>query len=407
MPTFVYKPVKDSYSKIPDPRYPAVWQHTFYIRAADMPTGVPHECNPRDQNPDVGIYRKVTDSFRNTEDLSFHLKNKGITILAKEVTTVDSMLMVDIPEKLGNVDGQNTYRIVTENAAANPNQFVKCMILENIAAALITPVAGGLNTAVQVTQSSIANHAGLMSEVHDSLKDQPYYDWIKFKDNQQNVSAETKDLYQMMWACNPLIFQDTNSAHPSWVCSRAATLQNAFFCMPTGSKEYRAAMVKMAPLLPDLIEMYMYISEIGTRTFPRRRPRLTQDDSAHGRPRALCTENLYESKRSPGKFCDPTELSMAPRLLMRPIYNQIVLSGARSMIAVVNDNLTWSLSPTERFAVLDAAVPKIFSSLVRDLRAAHGDHTVMHAQPGVWDCAYNVTHNEVLTKRLGLESAAE
>ena len=59
--------------------------HILVSRAIDVPSGISKAPNPREQRIDKGIYKKVKESLETSTDLSFHLKNKGITILAHQV----------------------------------------------------------------------------------------------------------------------------------------------------------------------------------------------------------------------------------------------------------------------------------------------------------------------------------
>src|SRR4030042_2146432 len=59
--------------------------HILVSRAIDIPEGISKAPNPRVQRTDRGIYKEVRKSLDNTDDLSFHLKNKGVTVLAHHV----------------------------------------------------------------------------------------------------------------------------------------------------------------------------------------------------------------------------------------------------------------------------------------------------------------------------------
>src|ERR1700680_2711246 len=113
-----------------------------------MPTGLPKGANPREQNIDRGIYRDVMDSLlnENCTPNTFHLKNKGITILAEEVTKADNeeeLSVCFVSSEQGIVDGAHTYEIILRgkseitdlNAAgeADPiNQYVKVEVLTGL-----------------------------------------------------------------------------------------------------------------------------------------------------------------------------------------------------------------------------------------------------------------------------------
>jgi len=53
----------------------------------DLPADLPRDPNPRAQNIDRGIWREIKKHLLNEEGTAntFHLKNKGITIIAERV----------------------------------------------------------------------------------------------------------------------------------------------------------------------------------------------------------------------------------------------------------------------------------------------------------------------------------
>src|SRR4030042_743243 len=88
--------------------------HILVSRAIDVPSGIPKDPNPREQRIDYGIYRKVRESLEDADDLSFHLKNKGITILAHKVdySPDKRVATVYLSEGDGIADGAHTYEII-------------------------------------------------------------------------------------------------------------------------------------------------------------------------------------------------------------------------------------------------------------------------------------------------------
>src|SRR5439155_26542887 len=113
--TFTFKAL--AARRIPDPIFPGSSRHIFLCACQDMPKDLPKGANPREQNIDRGIYRDVMSTLLN-EDCTpntFHLKNKGITILAEHVVKTDDEegLKVEIAsDEQGIVDGAHTYEII-------------------------------------------------------------------------------------------------------------------------------------------------------------------------------------------------------------------------------------------------------------------------------------------------------
>ena len=160
--------------RVPDPNFQkdGMERYVFLMRCKDMPLGVGNDPNARTTNTSRKVYKGIRDSLLNddgSKEGTFHLKNKGITIIAESVEQVNSPtnksgnkhFVVKIGNLHGIVDGGHTYQIITDNKKDAPDdQYVKVEILTKIPEDWITDIAGGLNTAVQVQQMSLFNRDG-------------------------------------------------------------------------------------------------------------------------------------------------------------------------------------------------------------------------------------------------------
>ena len=77
--------------RFPDPTIENVNRHILFCRVEDLPQGLPLTPNPREQNVDRGIWRDIKEHLLNEEGThnTFHLKNKGITLIATSVDKLD------------------------------------------------------------------------------------------------------------------------------------------------------------------------------------------------------------------------------------------------------------------------------------------------------------------------------
>lgn len=102
-------------------------------------------------------------------DNSFHLENKGITMLANQVSKVDGsddqLEVFFEPDVHGIVDGGHTYDLITsaaddirelQDGGSSLDPFVKFEILTGYQPDIHAEVAGGLTTAIQVQETSLA-----------------------------------------------------------------------------------------------------------------------------------------------------------------------------------------------------------------------------------------------------------
>ena len=132
-------------------------KHYFTVRAKDIPSGISSDPNAREPlGMNRQVYRDVRDSLfaRTSQPGSFDLMNKGITILATAVRRIDDEIYeVDVAPGQGIVDGGHTYQIIL-NAQDDPNlpdeQHVEVQVRTGIGGELVTDIARGLNTSIQV-----------------------------------------------------------------------------------------------------------------------------------------------------------------------------------------------------------------------------------------------------------------
>jgi len=164
--------------------------HVLVSRAIDVPASISKAPNPRAQNTDRAIYKEVRESLDNAADLSFHLKNKGVTILAHHVAYSEDKKTVDLylGEGDGIVDGAHTYQIILEaqNAETCPErQYVKFEVLTGIPQEMGPEITGGLNTAVQVDDASLLNLKKEFDWVKEILKDTNFGGRISYMQNEE------------------------------------------------------------------------------------------------------------------------------------------------------------------------------------------------------------------------------
>ena len=165
--------------RISDPNFSDINKHIFLMNVKDLPSSLPNGANARDSHTNKMVYRKIRDSLLNKDCVknTFHLKNKGITIIAESViksSNGSGLYDVVIDEKKGIVDGGHTYQLITENRENIPDdaddaesQYVQVEIRTGVPDDWISDIAGGLNTGIQVTDMSLTN----LSSDFETLKE--------------------------------------------------------------------------------------------------------------------------------------------------------------------------------------------------------------------------------------------
>lgn len=228
--------------------------HILVSRAIDIPSGISKAPNPREQRIDKGIYKKVKESLEDTSDMSFHLKNKGITILAHQVEYSDDKktATVYLSENDGIVDGGHTYEIIlaTQSEGMCPEgQYVKFEIITGVPKEMSADITGGLNTAVQVDNASLLNLEGKFDWVKKALEKTRYGDKISYKQNQEG-EYDIREILGLLTLFNVKKFIPPQ--HPKEAYVSKAKCLDLYQDDPDSFK-------MLTPLLKDILFLHDYV----------------------------------------------------------------------------------------------------------------------------------------------------
>jgi len=272
MSTFTFKAL--TARRVPDPVIPGSSRHIFLCAAQDMPEGLPKGANPREQNIDRGIYRDVMRSLLN-EDCTpntFHLKNKGITILAEEVIKSDDeeALKVRIASsEQGIVDGAHTYEIIMSgksqiadlNASGESdpiNQYVKVEVLTGLDSSLVTEIAGGLNTAVQVQRMSLADLGNEFDWIKEELKKANFLQYVAFKQNEVK-EFDARDIIRLLDLFNITEFPNDGTAYPIRAYTTKEGVLKHYLAKDGSAENYK----RLRPILNEILVLHDTVSAYG------------------------------------------------------------------------------------------------------------------------------------------------
>lgn len=154
----------------------------------DLPNNIPMGTNPRMQNDNTKVARKIQSSLTNHTERSFYLLNRGMLLSAKSVSynneeNVVSVLFEDL-NLHGNVDGGHTYTIIKENRdVLEPGeQYVKVEVLTGIED-IFEQLAAARNTSVQVPDASIAELEKRFELIKEAFRNERFYNDISYKQN--------------------------------------------------------------------------------------------------------------------------------------------------------------------------------------------------------------------------------
>jgi hypothetical protein len=209
--------------KVSHPVFKSISKYWLTVKATDFPSGISSAANAREP---VGlnrmVYRDVRASLEGKEATpgTFDLMNKGITILALNVRLVDKEkqlfeVVVDDQEG-GIVDGAHTARIIEScnaDGSTNPEQYVEVFVRTGVENELITDIARGLNTGMQVAPKSIYNIDGVFEWLKEEIEGKPYEDLISWRES-DNAEYDVRDLISVLEMFNVFDFPNDSGKHP-------------------------------------------------------------------------------------------------------------------------------------------------------------------------------------------------
>ena len=209
--------------RVSHPVFKNVNKYWLTVKATDFPSGVSAAANAREP---VGlnrmVYRDVRASLEGTEAIpgSFDLMNKGITILAVNVRLIDKdnqIFEVTVDDEEGGiVDGAHTAKIIERcnaEGTTHPYQHVEVFIRTGIEDELITDIARGLNTGMQVAPKSIYNIDGVFDWLKNQVAGKEYEDMIAWRES-DSTAYDVRDLISVLELFNIFDFPNDAGKHP-------------------------------------------------------------------------------------------------------------------------------------------------------------------------------------------------
>jgi len=267
-------------------------RHLFVVPVRLMPIDIPDEPNARRPNTNRRVYQQVEKSLLNKEGEPglFHLKNKGITIIAKRVEPRGpDKFDVHLEPGHGIVDGGHTYKLIIDNLPNEElpeDQYVNVEVRVGIPHEWIPDLAQGLNTSVQVQDMSLDNLKGMFGWLRKELSTEPYHKQIAWSENDEG-EYDARDVISLLYAFNTDLFPNKPSAdHPVAAYEKKATALKAF--------EQNDAFKRMQPILKDILRLHDIIAKEG--------PEIWNDTIPSGKAGKLAWVEHRENKRRPYTF---------------------------------------------------------------------------------------------------------
>ena len=260
--------------RIPDPVFPQCERNIFLCAIADLPQGLPTDPNPCKPRIDRLIWREIKKHLLNEEGYpnTFHLKNKGITLIAQQVKKTGNERVEKIEllfeQGQGIVDGGHTYELVMQNLheiedrnsnsnddSSKISQFIKLEVLTGISPDLSNEIAGGLNTAVQVQEMSLMELENEFDWIKDELRGQQYADKIAYREGEA-APYDARDIIVLLDLFNVFDFPNDGTEHPVRAYTSKGQVLSSY---KAGQAQYK----KLRSILKDILTLHDTIAIEG------------------------------------------------------------------------------------------------------------------------------------------------
>jgi AIPR protein len=250
--------------RIPDPVFKSQFnteRHLFVMNVKEVPLNLSTDPNARTANINKQVYKIVEDSLLDKQDgaaiqNSFHLKNKGITIVAESVEqSDDKTYQVTLGNGHGIIDGGHTYKLICDHIKEGDlpdNQYVNVEIRTGIQHEWIRDISGGLNTGIQVQLSSLLHLEGEFEEIKTELKKHGFDKEIAWQENDDG-SINVKDLVSIMQLFDIDHFPNDSSTHPLTSYTSKESVLKKF-------KDHAKTYFRMKGILKDILVLHDSIS---------------------------------------------------------------------------------------------------------------------------------------------------
>lgn len=254
--------------RMTDPNFPGAETHYMLVPAGELPPEIPLDANPRDPNINRPVYRAIARSLRQEDDSvagSFHLKHRGLTIVASSVRKLDATMRDDGLDLFeigfasdgvyGIVDGGHSYAIVQEAAAAGAipsDEYLKLEVITGIPTeTLVTEIAGGRNTSMQVQAKSLLDLKKEFQFLKDALAPAGWDGDIAWHEGDDG-DVDVVDVIAIL-SCFDIETYPNRTTHPVDAYRRKKSMLDRFQQDPD---RYR----RLTPIITDVLHLHDWIS---------------------------------------------------------------------------------------------------------------------------------------------------
>ena len=260
-----------SFRKIPNPFYNFdsymnnAEMYVMICDIKDIPKDIPMETNPREQNLNTGVAKKIRTSLINERSHNFYLLNRGLTISAKSVKYDNKNDLVTVEfedlEVHGNIDGRHTYKIILEEQENLDfgEQFVKLEILTGVED-MFQELAAARNTSVQVQDKSIAELENRFNIIKNAIVKEPYSHNIYFRENEKG-EIDVADIIAILNLFNIDKYPNKNENPIISYTGKGQCIKNYISTHKEFGDTNQNPYIKMQNIIPDIFKLYDHLEK--------------------------------------------------------------------------------------------------------------------------------------------------
>lgn len=359
----------------------------------DVPDDIPMQTNPREQNLNKSVPKKIKDSLLDPAKFDFYLLNRGLLLSADSISYDNTNNVVNITfsdiDVHGNVDGGHTYKIIKENRdlLERNQQFVKIEVLTHIES-IFESLAAARNTSVQVKDQSIAELEKRFELIKDAFKTESFYNDISYKEN-ENKRIDVSVLLAILNLFNINRYHDMknypiNSYNSNKQCvdiyiNESKSNENTIHLNPY---------VKMKPIMVDIIKLYDMLESNMAKFYKG-------EDSGikkYGAITGVITRKPGKPKFK-SKFYQTDMEYISPNGFIYP-----VLGAFRALVHEEDGVFKWKSDP---FKILDEVGSVLVGNTIEMSRSLGNNPNATGKNTNLWQVLYMTVKMQVMSEMFG------
>lgn len=229
----------------------------------DIPESIPMDTNPRDQNLNTAVAKKIRASLINERSNNFYLLNRGLTISVKSIKYDNKNDIVSIEFEdynvHGDIDGGHTYKIILEEQENLDygEQFIKIDVLTGVED-MFQELAAARNSSVQVQDKSIAELENRFDIIKKAIENEPYFNRIYFK---ENGDMDVSDVISILNLFNIDKYPNKNENPIISYIGKGQCIKNYISIHRDYGNTLNNTYSKMSKVIPDIFKLYDYLEK--------------------------------------------------------------------------------------------------------------------------------------------------